>query len=268
MLIACKILGVRCGWVPPSPLSTERRILPELGTTSEPSGVAKTLASIEHSGTHESYVNLISGKADFLLVARPPSDDELRSARSARVKLEVTVVALDAFVFLVNARNPVDDLTIDQVRGIYTGAITDWAEVGGTAGQIKAYQRDRNSGSQELMEALVMKGTRMIEAPDMIMETMAGPINAVGRDPQGIGYSVYYYATVMLPDSKVKLVGVGGAMPTSETIGRRTYPLVAEVYAALRGGMPRDSTAVMLRDWLLTTDGQAVVVESGYVTAR
>jgi len=57
------------------------------------------------------------------------------------------------------------------------------------------------------MEALVMKGTSMFQVPDMIIATMMGAVNAIGRDPLGIGYSVYYYATFMLPHKNVKLVG-------------------------------------------------------------
>lgn len=114
-----------------------------------------------------------------------------------------------------------DPSKVEQARAVlkateHTGKVVDWGSLGGR-GAIKAYQRDRNSGSQELMEALVMKGAPMIQAPDMLIETMIGAVNAIGREPAGIGYSVYYYATVML------------------------------------------------RDWLLTAEGQAAVAQSGYV---
>lgn len=220
-----------------------------------------------HTGTNPAYLNLIAGKADLILVARAPSEDELKAARGQGVEFDVRPFALDAFVFLVNVQNPVENLGIENVRGIYTGKIKDWSALGGK-GTIKAYQRDRNSGSQELMEALVMKGAPTIQAPDMIMPTMIGAVNAIRDDPLGIGYSVYYYATFMLPDERVKLVGVNGVKPTSDTIARRAYPLTAEVYAVMRKGTAKESTAALLRDWFLTDEGQAAVAASGYVSIK
>jgi phosphate transport system substrate-binding protein len=81
----------------------------------------------------------------------------------------------------------------------------------------------------------------------------------------GIGYSVYYYVTFMLPDKNVKLIGINGVKPTAESIANHVYPLTAEVYAVTRKNMPKGSTAIMLRDWLLVDEGRAAIVESGYV---
>jgi phosphate transport system substrate-binding protein len=236
------------------------------------SQVVESILSIQHTGTHESYMNLITGTADFILVAREPSADELVAAAAAGVALDTRAVALDAFVFLVNAANPRDDFSLDEIRAIYSGAITSWTALGvdtplsdDPANPIQPYIRDPNSGSQELMDALVMRGTPMIDAPDMLVSTMIGLINVVGQDTAGIGYSVFYYAVFIAPDELVALVAIDGVPPTSETIADGTYPLVTEVYAVVREDMPDDSAAVRLRDWLLTPAGQAVVAESGYV---
>ena len=264
VLLACKILDVSCIWGPP--LFWERRISPVV--SSAPLESVEKVLDISHHGTHDAYVNLIENRTDFILVARVPSADELELALAADVELDVRPVALDAFVFLAHKDNSVETLTPDQVRGVYSGAITVWQAVGGQAGEITAYQRNPNSGSQELMDDLVMRGTPMIEAPDMILETMIGPINAIHDDPLGLGYSVFYYATFMLPDENIKLLGVGGVVPTSETITSSSYPLVTGVYAVLRVDSPSDSGAVLLRDWLFSEAGQAVVKESGYVPIR
>jgi phosphate transport system substrate-binding protein len=268
ILTACKLLNVVCTWTQPSFsefLTTERGIGPDLATSlTEAGGI---VLSIFHTGTHQAYVNLIQKNTDLILVARLPSDDEVEEAAKADVVLDVHPMALDAFVFLVHKDNPVASLTLEQIRNIYAGEITSWSELGG-AGGINAYQRDRNSGSQELMEELVMKGTPMSDAPNMIFPSMMGPINAIHDDPLGIGYSVFYYATFMLPDENIKLLGVGGVVPTSETIASDAYPLVTEVYAVVRGDMPPDNSAIMLRDWLLTETGQETIKESGYVPIK
>ena len=99
------------------------------------------------------------------------------------MELEIHAVALDAFVILANTENPVESLQQQDVRAIYTGEITRWNQVGGQAQEINPYQRNRNSGSQELMEKLIMRGEAMIDAPDMSLEGMMGPINALASDP-------------------------------------------------------------------------------------
>jgi phosphate transport system substrate-binding protein len=97
---------------------------------------------------------------------------------------------------------------------------------------------------------------------------MMGPINAIGSDPLGLGYSVYYYATFINPGENIKLIGVDGVSPTSATIADRSYPLTTQVYAVIREGTRRKSSVVQLRDWLLTSEGQTLVEKSGYVPVQ
>jgi phosphate transport system substrate-binding protein len=263
--LACTLYKVPCDWeVNPYFDAEEKRIIPDPNFKKSPELVDK-INNIKVATTHQAYLNLINGDTDFILVATVPSSDEMKAAEERGVKLDVRAVALDAFVFLVKADNPVNEITLDNIRAIYTGKLTDWAKLGGPQAIIKPYQREDNSGSQELMKSMVMKGTPTIDAPNMIVFGMMGLINMIGRDTQGIGYSVYYYAVYIIPDEKVKLLGVDGVKPTAETIGDRSYPLTSEVYAVIRQDMPADSTAVMLRDWLFTPEGQAAIAKSGYV---
>jgi phosphate transport system substrate-binding protein len=265
-MVACHILNVSCSWSPGNPLDPTRRIVPDLASVGERE--VETLFSIAHSGTHGAYVNLIQKKTDLILVAREPSQDEVREAVALNVELDVQPIARDAFVFLVHSDNPVESLSLEQIRDIFAGRIADWAEVGGFAAEIHTYQRNPNSGSQELMEKLVMRGDAMLDSPDMILETMMGPINAIRDDPLGIGYSVYFYAANIFPDENVRMVAVEGTGPSSLTIADGSYVLSTEVYAVLRDDTPGSSPARTLRDWLLTGEGQHAVEESGYVCLR
>jgi phosphate transport system substrate-binding protein len=230
-----------------------------------PASVADKLYSLYHSGTHGAYMNLIDYNADLILVAREPSADELEAASRANIELEVYPIALDAFVFLKNSQNPVDELSLDQIRAIYTGELTHWDQIGGKDELIHTYQRNENSGSQELMQSLVMGDTQMIESPDMILETMMGPISAISSDPLGIGYSVYYYAENMVPRDEIELLAINGIHPKTGTIGDRSYPLTTEVYAVVRAGTPRHYGAGLLLEWLRTDSGQTTVAKSGYI---
>jgi phosphate transport system substrate-binding protein len=272
MLIACEVLGIKCIWWDYSPLNpfdtNTRGIYPEDENLMLNSDIGEKLFNIVHNGTHEAYMNLIQGDADIILVARQPSEDEVRAMQLRGVTLHITPVALDAFVFLVNVENEVEELSLDTIRDIYSGQYTLWSEVGGGEGEIQPYQRNPNSGSQELMEKLVMQGTAMVDAPDMILLGMMGPFNAISSDVFGIGYSVYFYAEYMFTSETVKMIGVNGVAPNSENIRERKYPLTTEVYVAIRDDTPEHSTARLLRDWLLTEAGQDVVEESGYVPVR
>jgi phosphate transport system substrate-binding protein len=224
---------------------------------------------IRTHGTGEAYVNLIQKHVDLILAARLPSDDELRLAGKLGVQLDARPVALDAFVFLLNAQNPVARLSLGQIRDIYSGRIVNWREVGGPDAVIRPYQRTRNSGSQELMQTLIMRDRAMIPAPDLLTGAlMSFPFLAVGNDVHGIGYSVYYYHEFMSPSSDIKACAVEGILPTSESIRALRYPLATEVYIVVRCGIPADHPAGRLRDWMLGPTGQAIVETSGYVPVR
>jgi phosphate transport system substrate-binding protein len=268
--IACHVFGLDCMWSEAPLLFDEtRNILPDM-LDPGPEEAALFLFNLQHSGTHDAYMNLIRNDAELILVAREPSEDEIRAAKLRGVNLDYRPVALDAFVFLVNSENPVENLIVDDVRKIYTGNITAWDEIGvdlelNGVDKITPYRRNPNSGSQELMEALVMQGKEMIDLPDLMLMGMMGPFNAIGGDVLGIGYSVYFYAAYMLPTETVRMAAVEGVLPTYETIADGSYPFVTEVFVVVRGDVASDSTAIQLRNWLLTPEGQSVVAESGYV---
>ncbi len=222
--------------------------------------------AVRHRGTHAAYVNLIKQRAELILVAREPSADELSLAGRKGIRLDVQAIAHDAFVLLLNTDNPVTELTVEQIRNIYTGKIVNWNEVGGPDADIHPFQRNRNSGSQELMEQLVMDGRRMMRAPDMMVGTsMAEPFTMLDNDLYGIGYSVYFYQEHMAPKATVKACAINGVPPDKLTIKDGTYPFVTEVYAVILEGSPPDSAARRLRDWLLTPTGQTIIGQCGYV---
>jgi phosphate transport system substrate-binding protein len=265
VIIACDLLGTNYYWEE-WPDGTTRAV-PTSGDPDKQDEVQFIMNGVVHNGTHGSYVNLIENNADIILAARRPSEDELDLADEKGVDLNVFAVALDAFVFIVNVENPVTSLTVSQVQGIYTGDITNWQEVGGNDAVINAYQRDVNSGSQQLMLTLVMDGLEMIDAPDMILMGMMGPINRISTDELGIGYTVYFFKQFMAPSERLKMIGIDGVQPDSGTIGNRSYRYTTEVFAATRKDQDKTSTAWRLRQWLRTLAGQEVIRDSGYVPA-
>ncbi len=225
-----------------------------------------------HSSTHVAYVNLIEGRADLNLTARMPSLSELTLAAEKGVVLRTEVIARDAFVMVVHVRNPVTSLSRQQIRDIYENRITSWNEVGGGDHQIRAFRRQRDSGSRELFDELVMDGRTASgdehRVDNLYSHNMGGPFSRLTQDPQGIGYSIYYYDHFMAASPYTRPLAIDGVEPNAETIASGAYPWVTSVYVAYREGEAADSPAMRLMRWLLTPEGQTVVRESGYVPAR
>jgi phosphate transport system substrate-binding protein len=218
--------------------------------------------------TIRAYDRLIYDSTDVILVANEPSQDHLQLANSLGVSFTVAPIALDGLVFLLNSTNPLNSLTSEQLIGIYIGDIKNWKEVGGNDAIINPYIRNRNSGSQELMEKLVMQGRTMIDAPDMILIDMMGLINRIASDPNGIGYTVYYYNAIMVPRDEVKRISVNGVKPDQATINSGAYKYTAPVYAVIRSNLDIQSNAYLFWKWLQTDAGQIAVAKSGYVSYR
>ncbi|MCL1818582.1 MAG: substrate-binding domain-containing protein, partial [Spirochaetaceae bacterium] len=128
------------------------------------------------NGTDNAYDNLLAGKADIIFCAQP-SEAQLKQFHDKGIKLNLTAIGREAFVFFVNKRNPINDLSIEDIKGIYSGRIKNWKELNGENQNIRAFQRSENSGSQTMLEK-IMEGT-LIEEPrrENIRADMGGIIN-------------------------------------------------------------------------------------------
>ena len=222
---------------------------------------------INHSKTGKAYTKLVDGEADLILVVEP-SEDNKAYADEKKVTLKLSKVANEGFVFFVNKRNPVNSLTADQIRKIYSGEITNWKEVGGLDAEIVAFQRPVNSGSQTGMESIVMGDTPLTEpVTERIagsMEDIIDVISAFDGGENAIGYSYYYYANTMYLGENIKMIGVDGIMPNNTTICDMEYPFLTAYYAVTREGDESDRTKDLL-NYMLSEYGQKDVLKAGYV---
>lgn len=223
---------------------------------------------ILHNKTHRAYINLVDGNAGIIFVTSP-SEEELKYAKDNGVELEVVPIVSEGFVFLTSSENPVKNLTLQQIRDIYSGKIVNWKDVGGEDKKIVAYQRPENSGSQTGMLDLVIGPDEIMPAPtEKVIAEMGSLVDAVAvytNEEDAIGYSYYYYVTDMWKNEKVKLLAVEGVYPDKETISNGSYPLRTAYYAVLRADEPEGSNARRLLDWILSEQGQRLAEEAGYV---
>jgi hypothetical protein len=223
------------------------------------------------SKTDYAYYALVEPKETcaHLVLAYEPSKDIYSYLDSSGVPYTMTAVGKDALVFLRNHSNPVGSVTEEQLVDIYQGKITKWAELGGDNLPIVAFQRSQGSGSQTLMEKLVMKGQEMMEAPSRLAPAEMGElielVSSYNNEANAIGYSVYFYARNMYNKPEIDFLRVNGILPSNASIQKGSYPYVNDFYATIRQDEPEDSYASQLYRWLLTKQGQKLLASLGYV---
>lgn len=228
----------------------------------------------QHHGTHEAYVALLTPKpgpenkalsTDLIFVTRKPTDEERKLAASRGVTLDIRPVADTAVVFLENPKNLVKSLTMEQLRAIYSGKVTNWKSLGGDNQPILLYRRDKDFGNDELMQLLFANTRKMVGSHIMVASTKEGIVNEVARHPGAISVSLLYYEQYIEHKQDESLMKINGSLPTSDTIQSKQYPLIARVYAVTRKDLDPHSPAATVRDWLLTEKGQmGVVLTGGY----
>jgi phosphate transport system substrate-binding protein len=225
---------------------------------------------VQCNTTPTAYERLINKEVDAIFVAEP-SEKQLKMAEKSGVELEMTPIGKEAFVFLVNQENPVNNLSVDQIKEIYTKKIQNWKKVGGKSGTIMAFQRPENSGSQTVMENKVMNGLEM--APPLeeeYYELMGGLVAGVAdyrNYKNAIGYSFRYYVTGMKKNEGIKLLSINGTEPSKENIKTGKYPYTVNVYIVTRKDT-KNKNLDILKNWILSEEGQKIVEKTGYVPVK
>lgn len=217
------------------------------------------------SKTTQAYQNIVTGDADIIFAAAP-SDEQEQFAKDSGVELVYTPIGKEAFVFFVNAKNPIENITLEEIQKIYSGEITDWSELGFKGyGEIKAFQRDEGSGSQSTLEK-VMEGKELITPPkEDVIDAMGGIIEQTTdykNFKNAIGYSFRFYATEMVSNNQIKMLCINGAYPNLENIENSTYPLTSYFYAVTRSDA--DENTLKLLEWIKGKQGQKIIEMTGY----
>lgn len=271
-ILACELLGLSYEWEETliDFKSSNWNVEPQIKSNLR----KKFDKQILSSQTHNSLINLIDNEVDITLSARTLSPDEKAYADSKGVTLIETPIALDAFIFIVNSRNEINGLTTENVQDIYTGKITDWNKFGieiyPDYSPIQPFIRNQNSGSQELMDLLIMKDLEYIDLPiyeEALIFTMMGMLDEIGGNPAAIGYTVYYYNEYIIrPDEDyIKVIAIDGVHPDKQTIANKSYPYTTEIYAVIRSDTDKSSMTYKIYEWLQTETGKQAIGKSGYI---
>jgi len=216
--------------------------------------------------TPDAYTNLINGRVDMIFVAAP-SKSQVTTAKQNGKELKMTPIGREAFVFFVHQKNPISGLSMEQIKNIYAGKVTNWQEVGGANDKIRAFQRPADSGSQSALEHL-MGDLPIMKAPTEDIATgMGGIINEVSQYKNyknAIGYTFRFYSTEMVQNKKIKLLEIDGVAPTKETIRSGEYPIASEFYIVTAG--TDNPNVEKFIAWILSSQGQELIEKTGYVS--
>lgn len=209
-------------------------------------------SKLHMNNTPGAYKEIVDGDIDIAFCARP-SSEQLQYARDKGVKLELVPIGYEAFVFIVNSKNPLNGLTSEEIRGIYSGRYTRWSQLGGRSEMINALQRNAGSGSQTALLGF-MKGTKINRS---YLGFMGSPI----------GFSFRYYVGGVVKHGNVKMLSVDGVYPSTANIANGKYPLVSNFYAVYNKSNQNPNIQPLLK-WILSEDGQKIIKETGYVPLR
>lgn len=220
---------------------------------------------LDCSTTTGAYEKIVTGESDIIFVAGA-SENQIQFAKDRNVKLEFTPIGKEAFVFFVNSKNSMDSIDFEEIRGIYSGEITDWNQLGVKGlGKIKAFQRDEGSGSQSALKRM-MSGKELMDPPkDDIVAGMGGIIERTAdyrNFKNAIGYSFRFYSTSMISNNQIKLLSVNGVYPSIENIENGTYPISSSFYAVTRSDASENTKKLV--EWVLSEQGQRLIEDTGY----
>lgn len=207
-------------------------------------------SAMQYKNTVRGYKAIVDGETDILFCARP-SAEQKEYAKQQGVELVYVPIGLEGFVFFVNENNPVDTLSVDQIRRIYSGEYKNWSKVGGVNRVINPVTRLKGSGSQTMFEAFMG-------------DVKIGKKSPFAIAGGSIGFSFRYYMDGIVENSSVKMLSIDGVYPNSENIRNGSYPIVTQFYAIYRADNENPNIPTLI-EWLLSDEGQSLIEQCGYV---
>ena len=235
------------------------KMVPQLAESYKEAGHAVSF-EIAAEGSSAAFSNLLAGTADIGMSSRNIKDSEKEDFAAKGLEVQEWVGGFDMIAVIVNGKNGIEDLTTEQIEGIFTGDIKDWSELGGDAGPISVYTRNTSSGTYKSFQEMAMSDrdygadTQKMAGNEQIAEEVA-------KNPNGIGYVGLAYTA----KDGIKSVAVNGVEMKAENA--KDYPISRTLFYYTVKGKTSETAANFLK-WA-TTDAKAVeVVERvGFIPA-
>jgi phosphate transport system substrate-binding protein len=205
---------------------------------------------------------LINGTTDICESSRPMKDKEKADIQAKRGKAVLEIpVAVDGLAVYLHETNPVTELSLDQLKQIYTGKITNWKQLGGKDAKIVLYSRENNSGTYAYFKEHVL-GNQDFHPSAQTLPGTAAVTNAVSKDPRAIGYGGIAYAKGIRHAQIKKDPNSPAIEPSMENVLSGEYPISRNLYWYLAGEPTGEIKRLV--DWVLGLEGQQIVQAVGY----
>ncbi len=227
--------------------------------------------SVTGGGSGTGIAALVNGTVDVANASRKIKEEEISEAQSNGVEPVEHIIARDAIAVIVNPKNPVNELTLQQISDIYSGKYTNWQEVGGEDRPLVRLSRETNSGTHVyFLETVLRLGSKedktLFSMDTLLLPSSEGIISEVRDNPNAIGYDGLGYVP-----SDLKTIAVakeeGGAyvLPSIETVNDKSYAIARDLYMYTDG----EPTGIVKEylDWILSDEAQGIVAELGFVPA-
>jgi phosphate transport system substrate-binding protein len=221
-----------------------------------------TVIQVTGGGSGTGIAALVNGTTDICQSSRPMKDEEKQQlqTRYGQPPTEI-VVARDGLSIYANEANAIAELTVAQLKDIYTGKVTSWDQVGGKNAPITLYGRENNSGTYVYFKEHVLADSDFAASVQSLPGT-AAVVNAVAQDPNGIGYGGAAYAKGVKEVAVKADAASPAVMPTKDNVLSGTYPISRALYWYLR--QAPTGRIKEFADWVLSPEGQKLVTEVGY----
>lgn len=209
---------------------------------------------------------IISGTTDIAQSSRAMKMDEKLKMQEAGKAFKEVIIAYDALAVIVNPSNKVNQVTREQLEGIFTGKITNWKEIGGDDAKIVVYSRETSSGTYEFFKEHVLN-KKNFSAGALLMPATGAIVQSISQTKGAIGYVGLAYIEKTVKPLKVSYdKGKTFVDPTVETAMDKTYPVTRPLYYYYLTKI--EKTVSPFLNYILSAEGQKVVLEAGYVPLK
>jgi len=224
---------------------------------------SETKIQVTGGGTGTGFAALQNRTTDLCNASRKIRATEIAACVKAFDKRPTEYkVALDGLSVYIAESNPVKQLSMAQLEGIFTGKIRNWKEVGGPEAPITIYSRENSSGTYEFFKEQVLKG-KDFAASAQTMPGTAAVLQAVAKDKNGIGYGGAAYGAGAKHINVSREEGSAAVEPTEENVLNQTYPIWRHLFIYLNPELEKGEVAKYLK-WIRSENGQKVVKDVGY----
>lgn len=224
-----------------------------------------SVIQVSGGGSGTGIAALFNGTTDICMASRDMKPKEYSDAKAKNLGVTRIAVSLDGIAIFLNKQNPVSNLSISQLRAIYNGELTNWKEVGGTNATIILYGRENNSGTYAYFKEHVLQDDDFADRCQTLPGT-ASVVNALTKDPNGIGYGGIAWATTVKHAGVMATDTSTAIHPTIEAVSIGEYPISRELYFFLRGAPTVDVKNFI--NWTLSPEGQKIAESADYVPLK